>query len=320
MEPVTHSARQDRCTHAEAERLGAFVDDLRKRGRAPKTVESYRSDWTGFADWYHQHEARPFDLQVLEGWLVCEWRDHLQGAGMRPSTINRKLVFLKRYASWAQGAGDIGAARVADIRSVDAVAQAARRPKGLSDLELRRFLKEVERRGSRRDQAIVYGLLETGLRVSELVSLEMAQLVLSARKGHVVLEEHKHGSQRERRVQIGPVARRRLRAYLEERGSQDGPLFLGERGPLTANAVQRIVRKFCRFAKVKVSPGTLRHTFATAFLAQSDGDLVALADVLGHESLETTRLYLTGGDEGAPTPPDPTQERIRPIAIPGGRA
>ncbi len=319
MDPVIQNTEQDRCTHAETERFHAFVEDLRRRGRAPKTVESYRSDWTGFIDWYRRHEERPFDLQGLEGALVEEWRDYLQEAGMRPSTTNRKLVFLKRYTSWAQSAGDIDATQVADIRSVEAVAQAARRPKGLSDLELRRFLKEVERRGSRRDQAIVYTLLETGLRVSELVSLQMTQLVMSSRKGYVVLEECRHGSSRERRVYIGPMGRRKLRAYIEERGEADGPLLVGERGPLTANAVQRIVRKFCRFAKVKVSPGTLRHTFAATFLAHRDGDLVALADVLGHESLETTRLYLTGGDEGVPTPPDP-DNRVRPVALPGGRA
>lgn len=317
MDPVKNT-EQDQCAREENERFHSFVEDLRRRGRAPKTVESYRSDWTGFIDWYRQHEERPFDLQALDGALVCEWRDHLQEAGMRPSTINRKLVFLKRYTSWAESTGDVDATQVADVRSAEAVAQDARRPQGLSDMDLRRFLREVERRGSRRDQAIVYTLLETGLRVSELVSLEMSQLVMTSRKGYVVLDEYKHGSSRERRVCIGPMGRKKLRSYMEERGEGEGPLLLGERGPLTANAVQRIVRKFCRFAKVKVSPGTLRHTFANAFLAHRDGDLVALADVLGHESLETTRLYLTGGDEGLPTPPDP-DNRIRPVALPGGR-
>ncbi len=316
MEPVIQ-AEQGRCTPEEAARLLAFVEDLRKRGRAPKTVESYRSDWSGFAEWFRQHEASPFDLRAVDGGLIEEWRDHLQAAGMRPSTINRKLVFLKRYASWAQSAGQIEAVQVADMRSVNAVAQAVRRPKGLSDLELRRFLKEVDRRGSRRDQAIVYTLLDTGLRVSELVSLRMSQLVLTSRKGWVLLDEERHGLVRERRVAVGAMGRRKLRAYLEERGTHEGPMLLGERGPLTANAVQRIVRKFCRFAKVKVSPGTLRHTFAATFLAESDCDLIALADVLGHESLETTRLYLSGGDEGVPTPPEGGS--VRPVAIPGGR-
>ena len=88
-------------------------------------------------------------------------------------------------------------------------------------------------------------------------------------------------------------------------------MFLGERGPLTANAVQRIVRKYCAFAKVKVSPSTLRHTFATNFLA-NEGDIVALADLLGHESLETTRLYLAGGkaEDVTPIPGQAARPRI----------
>jgi integrase len=93
-------------------------------------------------------------------------------------------------------------------------------------------------------------------------------------------------------------AKRKFRQYLIYRGRSTGLVFLGERGPLTANAIQRIVRKYCGFAKVKVSPSTLRHTFANAFLA-SEGDVVALADLLGHESLETTRLYLNAEQETA---------------------
>ena len=318
MEPVLQDTAQARCTQDESERFAAFVEDLRRLGRAPKTVESYRSDWTGFIEWYAAHEGQRFDLGDLEGAPVEAWRKHLQDAGMRPSTTNRKLVFLKRYASWAHDLGHLDAARCASVRSVGAVAQKARRPKGLSDLELRRFLREVERRGSQRDQALVMVLLESGLRVSELVSLRFEDLVLTSRRGHVTLEEQRHGSTRRRRVSIGAGARRKLKVYLEERGSLSGPLFVGERGALTANAVQRIVRKYCRFAKVKVSPGTLRHTFANNFLASSNDDLVALADVLGHESLETTRLYLAGGSDG-PTPPDPDSP-VRPVAIPGGLA
>ncbi len=319
MEPVFRGAAHERCAQAESERFTAFLEDLKRRGRAPKTIESYRSDWTGFVDWYAEHEDQPFDLSELDGSLVEAWRNHLCESGMKPSTTNRKLVFLKRYSSWAREVGEMAATQCADVRSVDAVAQKTRRPQGLSDLELRRFLKEVDRRGSRRDQAIVYTLLETGLRVSELAAMDIDDLALGARRGHISVAEERHGQPRERRVSVGATARRRLKAYLEERCEPSGPVFVGERGPLTANAVQRIVRKYCRFAKVHVSPGTLRHTFATSFLASNDGDLVALADVLGHESLETTRLYLNGGDDSGPAPPDP-EERIRPVALPGGRA
>ena len=122
MEPVLQDTAQARCTQDESERFAAFVEDLRRLGRAPKTVESYRSDWTGFVEWYAAQKGQPFDLGDLEGGSVEAWRKHLQDTGMRPSTTNRKLVFLKRYASWAHELGQLDAARCASVRSVGAVA------------------------------------------------------------------------------------------------------------------------------------------------------------------------------------------------------
>jgi len=172
-------------------------------------------------------------------------------------------------------------------------------------------LRELDRRAGAGDQAIVQVLLSTGLRVGELVELEVEQVTVGGRRG-VVLVDDSHGFG-QRRLSLTPDARRALGAYLAARGDASGPLFLGERGPLTANAIQRIVRKYCAFAKVKASPGTLRHTFAQSFL-KGCGDLVELADLLGHESLETTRLYLPGPADAAPAPSQP----VRPRMVAGG--
>lgn len=310
-----------RVTPPEEARFEAFVQDLLRRGRAPKTVESYRSDWAGLVDWYASTHEAPFDLMdALDGTLVTAFREHLRAEGMRPATINRKLVFAKRYASWAFGRGDLDDAAHGGVREVNAMPQKPRRPKGLSDIELHRLLREVERRACARDQAIVYTLLETGLRVSELVGLTLEDLCLGARDPCVVVAGEQRPGAPARRVGVGPEARKRLRAWLKLRGDGPGALFTGERGALTANAVQRLVRHYCRFAKVQASPGTLRHTFANSFLAATDGDLVALADVLGHESLETTRLYLSAADD-APGPPEPDAgPRPRPVALKGGRS
>lgn len=297
------------CAAAEPERarLGAFVADLAARGRAQKTIDSYRSDHAGFAEWYATR-GEAFDTPALTGADVIGYRDRLVSDGMRPATVNRKLVFLKRYADWARARGELPADVVGAIRAVKPVPQAPRRPRGLSDLELRRFLREVERRAGPRDRAIVHTLLETGLRVSELVALEVEQITVGGRRAMVLADDP---TGRARRLALGPEARKALQCYLAVRGDDSGPLFVGERGPLTANAIQRIMRKYCAFAKVKASPGTLRHTFARHFL-RDDGDLIALADLLGHESLETTRLYLGREREAAPVEP------ARPRVVGGG--
>ncbi len=276
---------------AEQAQFAAFVAGLRQRGRADKTIGSYRSDWIGFNDWYVGEHGVAFEVGAIVAEDVKGYLQHLTNEGMRPATINRKLVFLKRYIGWAKEQGLLETAEATRIKSVKPVPQGPRRPKGLSDIELKRFLKEVERRASPRDQAIIYTLLGTGVRVSELAELDMSQVITNGRRCIILLQDERPHGVRVRRLTLTGLPKRKLGQYLIYRGRSTGLVFLGERGPLTANAIQRIVRKYCSFAKVKASPSILRHTFANLFL-EREGDLVALADLLGHESIETTRLYL----------------------------
>jgi integrase/recombinase XerC len=296
----------------EQERFAGFVSDLRRRGRADKTIGSYRSDWIGFNDWHTESLGEVFSILTVEPEAVLAYVEHLRGAKMKPATINRKIVFIKRYIGWANSIGLVSDQRAQALTAIKPVAQGPRRPKGLSDLELKRFLKEVELRASPRDQAIIYVLLGTGMRVSELADLEMSQIVMAARKGVVLLRNEKGHGHRLRKLNVVGTAKRKLGQYLIERGNRAGLLFIGERGPLTPNAIQRIVRKYCGFAKVTASPSILRHTFATSYLSDG-GDLVALADILGHESLETTRLYLNVDQQASPV--GDTEFGMRPIII-----
>ena len=95
-------------SEAEAARFAGFVAELRRRGRAAKTIGSYRSDWIGFTDWFFGEEGVPFSVESLTGDAVAAYRTHLENQGMRPATINRKLVFIKRYATWASDIGPDG--------------------------------------------------------------------------------------------------------------------------------------------------------------------------------------------------------------------
>jgi integrase/recombinase XerD len=287
----------------ERTRFSAFLTELGQQGRAPKTIGSYRSDWLGFTDWYEGEMKAPFTVEELGSEIVKQYRDTLVKGGLKPATVNRKLVFLKRYAKWSMERGFLNEVDHHSIKRVKPVAQAPRQPRGLSELELKRFLREVEMRASVRDQAIVYTLLESGMRVSEVVKLHTSEVIETGRKVTLIVDDIRPQGIRTRRITLNGTAKRKLLQYLIERGTRPGFVFQGERGPLTANAVQRIVRKYCGFAKVKVCPSVLRHTFANMFLAR-EGDVVALADLLGHESLETTRLYI----HAKQTPVLPAQE------------
>jgi len=145
---------------------------------------------------------------------------------------------------------------------------------------------------SRRNRAMVALMARAGLRVGEVLALKPEDVELNARSGWVLVRKGK--GMKERRVPLSAEARRELREYLEVRPQQSGPLFFSRTyQPLTGRDVQRVVVEAARRAGLgkRVTPHTLRHTFATRFL-QAGGDLATLQTVLGHSNLSTTARYL----------------------------
>ena len=141
-----------------------------------------------------------------------------------------------------------------------------------------------------RDRAILELLYSSGIRVGELVGLNSDQLDLDLGIGKVMGKGRK-----ERIVPIGLKAVEAIKVYLEERGDFDKeePLFINTRGGrLTARSVERLVKKYTKCSGIfrKVSPHSLRHTFATHLL-DAGADIREIQEMLGHASLSTTQRY-----------------------------
>ena len=288
----TKTQQRIRVTSAEARRVAKFWTWLEERGRRSRTVSAYQSDWKVFAGWYQRTNDEPFDLTRLTALDLNDYREWALSKNMAPSTINRRLGFLKQYTSWGLEQGMVQPSVRMAIKEVKLARQQKLAPRALSQAEARRLLKEVELRANPRDQAILYTLLFTGLRVGEMAHLSVEDVTLSERRGTIIIRgEHAKGG-KQRQVPLPLEARKRLASYLDTHPSGEGPLFLGQRGPLAEDAIARAVKKYAAWAQREgVTPHVLRHTFSYAYLEKTHNDLVGLADILGHDNLATTQIY-----------------------------
>jgi integrase/recombinase XerC len=256
-----------------------------ERNASPQTLRAYRADLEAFRRFgaaAGYTEATAVGTRLIRAYLA-----HLHGRGLNPVSVVRHLSALRSWFRFLvrRGAAERNVAR--DVKS-------PRLPRKLvSFLPVDEAMPMIDARGlggsSRaRDVAILELLYASGLRVSELTALdldavdEVAMTVRVLGKGRV-----------ERVVPFGRQAARRLEAYLGARRATGGPLFLNARGGrLTARSVRNIVKRAARAAGIerRVSPHTLRHSFATHLL-DGGADLRMIQDLLGHSRLTTTQRY-----------------------------
>jgi len=152
----------------------------------------------------------------------------------------------------------------------------------------------VERCTSRRDRAIASLLYHTGIRIGECAALNTDDVLVSARKGQVVVRSGKGDSYRE--IPLNAEVRKALQAWLDERiraepDSKERALFLQRRGTrLSTRTMHNVVCRLGREAGLDISAHTLRHTCLTS-LVRNGNDLVLVAELAGHRRIETTRRY-----------------------------
>ena len=265
-----------------------FARYLRQSERSPLTIKNYLSDIDGFGKWFLKingdtltpERVTPIDLREYKRFLVEERR-------LKPQSTNRKLIALSCFLKWCHQAGI--------IEHIPEVPKRVRTVRGtsvhwLDRREQNRLLRAVQQAGSTRDIAIVKILLHTGVRVSELCALTWSDVVVTERKGKLIVRQGKGGKYRE--IPVNKDARRTLQCigYAENAGTEL-PIFTGQRGNLTPQGVLKIIRKYAKIADLeKVSPHNLRHTFCKN-LEEAGGSQVEIATLAGHESLDTTRIY-----------------------------
>lgn len=264
------------------EHLDAFLSYMSaQRGASPHTIRAYRKDIESFFD------SAPDD--VKSGDIRAFLAGQLTG-GLQKSTASRRLAALRSFFKYLHLEGVV---EVNPARLVTSPKLPGHLPRFLTVDEIFAMISgpDGEGVGSARDRAILELLYSSGLRVSELAGLDLTDLKID----DAALLVHGKGK-KERLVPVGRKAIEALRGYLAVRygtGSSENAIFLNKRGGrLTDRSIRRIVLRYAQKLMIsgKVSPHTIRHTFATHLL-HGGADLRVIQELLGHSSLSTTQKY-----------------------------
>ncbi len=279
------------------------------RNTSAHTVSAYGSDLAQFVAFASAHTGKPsaklrpahMDLSVIRAFMGDLYRQ-----GQSRSSVARKLSALRGFGRFLRREGIIEGDPVA---LVVAPKREIKVPAHLSMDEMARLVESPD--GStplgRRDRAILEVFYASGLRLSELVALDVEDVNLSAR---IVRVAGKGG--KERLVPFNTSAQQALKTWYSDRallrlsksqipktksqrprGRTDDPLFVNSRGGrLTGRSVQRLVARYVSGCSTRfgISPHALRHSFATHLLQQG-ADLRAIQELLGHVELSTTQRY-----------------------------
>lgn len=267
-----------------------YQDYLARVGKSPHTVKAYGHDMATFARWLEQTIGEDFDPRAVDSRDIQEYRGYLMRRGKTPATINRRLIALRGFFRWAKQAGLAEENPFDVIEKVLIKQQQDTAPRWLDRQDQLALLRAVRKSRSKRDLAIIQTLLGAGLRISELAALKVSDMEISDRKGWLHVREGK--GRKARDIPLDNKTRQALSNYLEERQADASErLFLGQRGPLSEAGISYLVTKYAYQARLEdCTSHTLRHTFAKN-LVDAGTPLDQVATLLGHESLDTTRVY-----------------------------
>jgi integrase/recombinase XerC len=296
--------------------IARYLDYLRSvRNASPSTLRNYRTDLLEFVEYLTPPGAVTLPLGKIDHRTIREFMGHLHDRGLQKSSIARKLASIRSFFKYCVREGRL---ENSPARLVSTPKLPKRLPRVLSAEEMSGFLDNMVAAGEsavagkarrpgasaqesrllvKRDLALFELLYASGLRVSELTGLNIADIDRNEMMLRVLGKGNK-----ERIVPFGSKAERAIAGYWEVRagilehakGRTDAQaVFLNYSGTrLSPRSVNRILKKYAALVNINwsIHPHSLRHAFATHLLADG-ADLRAIQELLGHQSLSTTQRY-----------------------------
>jgi integrase/recombinase XerD len=276
------------------EQIQEFLDYItEEKGYSQNTIAAYRNDLSQFADFLKDRTSRWNEVtrDVIMDYIMMMKSEQEYAS----STVARKVAAIKSFFHYLVESGKLQDDPTATL---DSPKVRKRLPKAISVEDIERLLSEPaqdDNPKALRDHALLETLYATGLRVTELVSLDVDDVNLASATVRVVRPK----DDRERFVPIDERAIGPLREYLERgriqllRDPEEKALFLNHRGRrLTRQGLWLIVKHYVRAVGIveDVTPHTLRHTFAAHLLDQK-AELEYVQQILGHANISTTQVY-----------------------------
>lgn len=268
-----------------------------EQNRSQKTIANYDHYLTRLEDFAGNIKVSDIDQELIQKWRL--WLNRLGtniSDELQKSTQNYHLIALRSFLKYCakKSIPALGPEKIELARTV------RKQVTFLDQEELSRLFSapKTENITGLRDRAILELLFSSGLRVSELVNLDIEHVNLKRREFMV-----RGKGQKDRPIFISPEAVNWIQQYLDKRTDTMSPLFInfsgkntanlsGDYKRLTARSVQRMVAKYANLAGITkhVSPHTLRHSFATDLL-MNGADLRSVQAMLGHSNVATTQIY-----------------------------
>lgn len=279
--------------------LIAFKEKMIAEDFSENSIKNYISDIRVFYKWYIEIDITQ-NLKNITYYHFNSYKDYLiHNKRSKPSSINRAIQSLRSFFQFLISIKFLNnnpSAKIKFLRRVKRI-----QPKSLTKSDIHKLLSVTSHSAhgtQKRNYAIVQILLQTGIRVGELVNLEIRDLTLYDRSGELRIVNAKGG--KERVIFLNSYARRALRNYFEDKDvTERQSIFISKQNKkMTVRAVQKVIDNLSGKAGIKnMSPHTLRHTFAINYLRSNPECLVELSAILGHESLDTTSIYTIASKE-----------------------
>lgn len=278
------------------ELLQEYENELKRIGKSQKTIDGYLFNINKFLDWLEETGGEPFtgSLTSIEVKSYKSYLDTVQKSSL--STINTKLSAIQNFCNFL------------NVKYGNQVIKVEKKkgcitPKVdvLSKQELFQFRKYVQGNASLLHQVIVETILNTGMRESEIVALELSDIknLDSTKNSFIIIRSGKGDKYRE--IGITGDYKVLLREWLDHRPLTDSQkVFVGNRGTLTANGIYKLIHRLGLQKGLNVYPHMLRHQYLTqvAKNCHSLEDIKALQEIAGHASSDTTmKFYIHGSAE-----------------------